>query len=88
MGELTRGVEGNDLRGAREGGIRDNRRGIGSMWGDNTCWTATPITALRSPQLLRLGPGQCACPWNIPHVHNCIVNLELSNLPLRSGLPL
>lgn len=56
------------------------------MWRDHTCWTTSPITGLCPPHLLRLGPGQGACPWGMSHVHHCIVNLKLSNLPLRCSL--
>lgn len=78
--------EGNDLRGARQGGIGDERGGISSMWGDYTCWTTTPITGLCPPHLLRLRPRQGGGPWGISHVHHCIVNLKLANLPRRRSL--
>lgn len=53
------------------------------MRGHHACRTAIPITSLRPPQLLRLGPGQCACSWGVSHVHHCVVKLKLSNRPLR-----
>lgn len=51
------------------------------MRGDHTCWTTTPVTGLCPLQLLRFGPGQGSCPWDIPHVHHGIVNLKLSDVP-------
>lgn len=83
---MARGVEGNDLRGAGNGGIRDDGCGIGSVWGDHTCWTTTPVTGLCPPQLLRFGPGQRSRPWDIPHVHHGIVSLKFSDVPPSSRL--
>lgn len=84
--ELTRGVESDDLRGARQRGIGDHRGGVSSMWGDNTCWSSTPITCLCPPHFLRLWPWQGACPGCVSHVNHCIINLKLPNLPLGREL--
>lgn len=56
------------------------------MRGHHTCRTPIPITSLCPPQLLRLGPGQCACSWGVSHVHHRVVKLKLSNRPLRRCL--
>lgn len=86
MVELSRGVQSDDLRGARQRGIRDHRGGVSSMWGDNTSWSSTPIARLCPPHFLRLWPWQGAGPGCVSHVNHRIINLKLPNLPLRCEL--
>lgn len=86
VGELAGGLEGNDLGGVGQGGVRDDGCGVGSVRGHHTCRTPVPVMSLRPPQLLGLGPGQRACSRGVSHVHHRFVKLKLPNRPLRGRL--
>lgn len=86
VGELPGAIEGNDLGGVGQGGVRDDGCGIGSVRGHHTRRTPVPVASLSPPQLLGLGPGQRARSWGVPHVHHRVVELKLSDGSLRRRL--